>query len=143
MANKDAIINADIDTPKKVMALIACLGQEIKSSMTRQLKETGLSLIQLDILHALSFAPNKSLTVNQIKANMIDDSPNVSRAVNKLMDAGYIEKRRNRDDQRMVHITITAAGEQAHIDADKALMALKSPLNDKDAEQLLVLLKKL
>lgn len=143
MANKLAIINSDIDTPRKVMALIACIGQEVKTEMTRKLKDSGLSLIQLDILHTLSFAPDKCLTVNQIKSAMIDESPNVSRALNKLMDAGLIEKIRSQQDQRIVHIHITPTGEKAHIDADKELMSVEPPIDQHDADKLLELLKKL
>ncbi|WP_281558165.1 MarR family transcriptional regulator [Thalassomonas sp. RHCl1] len=143
MANKLAIINADIDTPKKVMALIACIGQEIKTEMTRKLKNTGLSLIQLEILHALSHTKDKRLTVNQIKSVMTDESPNVSRALNKLMEAGFIEKVRSSEDQRIVHIHITQAGENAHVEADKELLSLASPLTREDSEALLHLLKKI
>ena len=143
MANKLAIINSDLDSPRKAMALIACIGQELKTEMTRKLKSTGLSLIQLDILHTLSFAPEKCLTVNQIKSFMIDESPNVSRALNKLMDAGLIEKKRSMEDQRIVYISITAKGETAHIDADKALLSIEPTINQADAEKLLTLLKKL
>lgn len=143
MANKLAIINADIDPQKKVMALIACIGQEIKTEMTRKLKDTGLSLIQLEILHALSKSPEKRLTVKQIKSVMIDESPNVSRALNKLMEAGLIKKMRSEKDQRIVHILITEEGEIAHSEADAQLLSLESPLNKDDSEALLALLKKI
>lgn len=143
MANKLAIINSKIDTPRKVMALIACIGQEVKTEIARKLKSSGLSLIQLDILHALSFAPDKCLTVNQIKSVMIDESPNVSRALNKLMEAGLIEKIRSKQDQRIVHIHITPEGEQAHIDADQELLSIEPPIGEQDAQKLLELLKKL
>lgn len=111
--------------------------------MTRKLKPTGLSLIQLEILHVLSKAPDKYLTVNQIKKMMVDESPNVSRALNKLMDAMLIEKQRDSEDQRVVYIHITEAGEQAHIDADKELVTVNLDFAPGDAEKLYELLKKL
>jgi len=143
MANKNAIIQSDLSKPQKVIGLIACLGQEIKSEMARILKPFGISMIQLDILHALSKSPEKVLTVNQIKKLMIDDSPNVSRALNKLMDADLIEKKRDLDDQRVVYIHITEKGEQMHVDADNALMSVKFDMDMQDAEQLYKLLVKL
>ena len=143
MANKQAIIDSELDIPQKTMALIVCLGQEIKTEMTRKLKATGLSLIQLDILHALANSREKSLTVNQIKELMIDESPNVSRALNKLMDSGFIEKRRDIKDQRIVYIHITREGEKAHVDADKDLLTLKPSINSEDATKLFELLKNL
>ncbi|KAA8681266.1 MarR family winged helix-turn-helix transcriptional regulator [Vibrio gigantis] len=143
MANKQAIINSDLDVSQKVIGLIACIGQEMKSEMTRKLKPTGLSLIQLEILHVLSKAPEKYLTVNQIKKLMTDESPNVSRALNKLMDAALIEKRRDSQDQRVVYIHITEVGEQAHIDADQQLLSVSLDFSPGDAEKLYELLKKL
>ena len=143
MANKQAVINSDLDVIQKVMALIACLGQELKTEMTRKLKPTGLSLIQLSILHALSKSPEKQLTVNQIKHLMLDESPNVSRALNKLMDSGFIEKRRDTKDQRVVYIHITPDGESMHTNADKELLSVKFDINEQDAQKLYELLIKL
>lgn len=74
---------------------------------------------------------------------MIDESPNVSRALNKLMDANLIEKQRDEVNQRVVYIHITQAGEDAHIHADTQLMSVKLDMTETDAEQLYALLKKL
>jgi len=143
LANKAAIINADVPTQFKAMGLIACIAQEQKVEMTRRISPTGLSLIQLELLHALDQAPEKSLTVNELKQVMIDDSPNVSRALNKLMEAGFIIKQRSEADQRVVHICITEAGSAAHQQADRALMDMKLGLSDAETEQLFQLLAKL
>ncbi|MGF1732548.1 MarR family winged helix-turn-helix transcriptional regulator [Photobacterium kasasachensis] len=144
MANKKAIIDADMSIESKVIGLITCIGQEYKSEMARRLAPMNLSMTQLNILHALSFAPDHCLTVNQIKQAMIDDSPNVSRALNKLMDAGLIEKQRSTQDQRIVHIHLTAEGAQAHVDADKQLLDMNvEGLTKDEVEQLFDLIKKI
>lgn len=144
MANKQAIIQADINIESKVIGLIACIGQEYKSDITRRLAPMNISIIQLNILHALSFAPDNCLTVNQIKQTMIDDSPNVSRALNKLMDAGMIEKQRSTEDQRIVHIHLTDSGDKMHVEADKQLLDLKvGELTSSEMENLYELLKKI
>ena len=102
-------------------------------------------MLQLNILHALSFAPEGQLTVNQIKNLMFDESPNVSRSLNKLVDAGYVVKQRSEEDQRIVHIHITDAGRQTHLDADEALLSVNSDINlsNREAGQLYQLLAKL
>ena len=144
MANKQAIIDANISTEGKIIGLITCIGQEYKSEMARQLAPMNISMTQLNILHTLSFSPNHCLTVNQIKQAMIDDSPNVSRALNKLMESGFIEKQRNDKDQRIVHIHITEAGLETHINADKQLLGIRvNGLTDSEMTQLYELIKKI
>lgn len=144
MANKKLIINSDMSTEQKVIGLLSCIAQEQKVEMTRLIRPTSLSLLQLQLLHALSFAPDGTLTVNQLKAAMIDDTPNVSRTLNKLVEAGYITKERSTEDQRTVYITITEAGHKAHKDADKQILKHVSlGLTDKETELLYKLLLKL
>ena len=144
MANKNLIINADIPIEQKVLGLIICTGQELTTEMQRNIKHLKLSLTQLQILHTLSFAPKGKLTVNQIKQFMIDDSPNVSRSLNKLMENKLIVKKRRSDDQRIVDILITDAGREMHNKADKELLANSSiNLSPEDTEKLYELLIKL
>lgn len=143
MANKQLIINSEIDTEQKVLGLLACIAQEQKVEMTRLLKPTELSMVQLMLLHALDFAPDHTLTVNQLKQTMVDESPNVSRALNKLVDKEYVTKKRCEKDQRTVFITATEKGLQAHRDGDKALMTMSVNLSNDEITQLYGLLKKL
>jgi MarR family transcriptional regulator, organic hydroperoxide resistance regulator len=55
-----------------ILGLIACIGQEQKSEITRLLQPFEISLLQLQMLHALEFSPEGHLTVNQLKQTMID-----------------------------------------------------------------------
>nr|WP_275441482.1 MarR family transcriptional regulator [Psychrobium sp. MM17-31] len=100
-------------------------------------------MVQLMLLHALDFAPDHTLTVNQLKQTMVDESPNVSRALNKLVDKEYVTKKRCDKDQRTVFITATEQGLQAHRDGDKALMMMSVNLSNDEINQLYGLLKKL
>ena len=143
MANKQSIVNGDFPIESKVIALIACIGQEQKVEMTNRIKHTGLSITQLQLLHILSEAPSEGLTINHLKELMVDDSPNVSRAVNKLVDGGYVVKERSHIDQRIVYARITKSGEEAHIECDKHLMDISLGLNNDELAQLYKLLSKL
>ncbi|MFA8343164.1 MAG: MarR family winged helix-turn-helix transcriptional regulator [Rhodothermaceae bacterium] len=143
MANKSLIINSDLELKYKVQALLLCIASEQTADLTKKIKPFNLSLTQLQILHNLSFAPEGKLTVNQIKSLMIDESPNVSRSLNKLMENGHIVKERNFDDQRVVHISITKSGRKVHIDADKAMIGSDLDLTEKELEQLYKLLVKI
>lgn len=143
MANKQSIIDGDFPIESKILALIACIGQEQKMEMTRRIKHTGLSLTQLHLLHILSQAPQVGLTINQLKALMVDDSPNVSRAVNKLVDGGHAIKERSEIDQRIVHVQITESGELAHVECDNNLMGISLGLSQSETKQLYQLLAKM
>lgn len=144
MANKELIINSNLTKEQKVQALIMCISQEKTSLMTKELKVFNISLTQLQILHLLDFAPNGELTVNQIKEYMIDESPNVSRSLNKLMDNELIIKKRSEKDQRVVFIKITEEGKEIHKKADKELIKhTNMQLNEKEVNSLYTLLKKI
>lgn len=144
MANKALITeSADLTTEQKVMALLACLAQEQKAHMDRLLRESRLSVLQLQILHVLSKAPGGRMTVNQLRGFMVDDSPNVSRTLNKLVDTGFVTKERSAEDQRTVFVAITPDGEAAHVSADERLLEVSTGLSDRELEQLYRLLKKL
>ncbi len=143
MANKAAILQSDMTVEQKALALLLCVAQEKKAEITRLIRDTGLSILQLNLLHALDKGPEGGLTVNQLKGLMADESPNVSRALNKLVDSGYVTKHRSENDQRIVHIRITPSGARAHLDADSRLLTLPSPLTEQDSEQLFRLLQKL
>lgn len=142
MANKNLIINSNWELDQKLVTLLMCTAQELAHDMTMNIKRFNLSLIQLQILHVLSEAEGEVLTVNQIKKLMIDDSPNVSRSLNKLMENKYIVKKRNKKDQRIVQIKLTPLGRKIHIDADNEVIKTTVNLADKEKEQLYQLLTK-
>ena len=144
MAKKSLVIAApDMSLDQKVVALLLCIAQEKKGEIDRALEGTLQSMLQLNLLHALSKAPEKRLTVGQLKQVMVEDSPNVSRTLNKLAERGLVEKTRSADDQRTVHVSITRAGERAHTEGDARLMNLSTGLAQRELKQLFELLTKL
>ncbi|WP_054784389.1 transcriptional regulator, SarA/Rot family [Pseudovibrio denitrificans] len=144
LANKDIIINSDMEIEHKAMALLMCAAQERKAEMERLISGQNLSLLQLTILHGLDKSPTGVMTVGQLKSIMIDDSPNVSRTLNKLVAQGYITKERSEEDQRTVFISITEDGRAAHRSADEELLKMgPSSLSKDDYEKLYELLLKL
>lgn len=143
MPKKDLIINSDMETDQKAVALITCIAQEYKVKMERLINPMDLSLLQLQILHALDYSQQGCLTVSQIKAAMVDDNSNVSRTLNKLAETGMVTKKRSQQDQRTVFISITDQGRAAHREADKKLLNHSTGLTDQDVETLYALLLKL
>ena len=145
MANKDLVIHSpEMTLEQKVVALLLCIAQEKKGEIDRALGGPVQSLLQLNLLHALSKAPGGTLTVGQLKHLMIDDSPNVSRTLGKLEKLGLVEKTRSDEDQRTVHVRITDAGHRAHEEGDHRMLDLAGTnLEEPELKQLLDLLVKL
>ena len=147
VANKSLIIDdPELTLDQKVAALLGCVAMEQKSRIEQILGQRQLSFLQLNLLHALSRTDDGTMTVSGLKAAMVDDNPNVSRTLNKMVDAGLITKRRSEEDQRTVFVSITEKGERAHREADAALLEAGvegTGLDRKEQLQLYHLLKKL
>lgn len=123
------IIKADINMEQKVYGLIMCIAHEMEAATGKTLKKYGLSSTQLAILDALDNSDLEVMTVNQLKGFMLDESPNVSRSLNKLMENKFIVKERDLEDQRVVKIRITDLGRKVHREADMAVTAEDHDIN--------------
>ena len=121
MANKQLIIDAKYSNEFKVLGLIQCISHEIEANQARLLKPFGISSTQLSIVHTLDLHSADYMTVNEIKDQMVDDSPNVSRSLKQLEDKQFIEKTRDIDDKRQVLISINKEGLALLKEIDKNL----------------------
>ena len=123
--------------------LVGCTAQEIANFVERALKEFGISREQLNVLHFLDTEPVEQMTVNQLREVLIDDSPNVSRILNKMVDKGLVRKERQADDQRVVHISLTEKGRRLHQQADAKISGHNVRLSPKECQTLIELLMKI
>jgi len=83
---------------------------QLQGQVDAKLGEHDLSLQQLKVLSVLQKCEGRKAQVSHIRSQMIDPNSNVSRLLNKLMDKGLIEKKRDEVDQRVVHIHLTDIG---------------------------------
>lgn len=88
------------------------VAHRLEGRLTAALAPLGLSLSQLRVLWLVAEA-GEPPTVNQVREHMLDPAANVSRLLNKLMEAGLVAKVRGLDDQRVVRIGLTPAGHDA------------------------------
>jgi DNA-binding MarR family transcriptional regulator len=116
--------------------------------MHRQLRPYGLTGPQYNILRILNGSYPKGLSVLDIKSRMLDRSSNVSRLVEKLRLAHFVERLPHTEDRRMVIVTISDQGKQllADIERTQAMEPGKgmpgSQLSDAEATELARLLDK-
>lgn len=143
MADKEHIFNSDLTVKQKALSLLICSAQEYQSRIAKALKAYNLSLTQLSILHVIDTVPHDQVTVGMIKEIMVEDSPNVSRALRKLQEKELVTKTRDEVDQRIVYIGITDKGRELHILCDKELQGIDIGLNDDESVKLTELLLKI
>jgi DNA-binding MarR family transcriptional regulator len=80
--------------------------------------QVGLSAAQLFVLHEVGRTPDLSL--NDLAERTRTDQSSVSVVVTRLVDAGYIERRRAEDDGRRLVLSLTKSGRAALISAPPA-----------------------
>lgn len=123
--------------------LIGCTAQDIDNFVEKRLKAFDISRAQLGVLHFLDEAGKDEMTVNELREVLIDDSPNVSRILNKMADKGLVKKERQADDQRVVYVSLTEKGRQLHQQADEKIIGHNIRLSPKECRQLIELLMKI
>ena len=143
MANKQKVYNSEFPLRDKAAVLVGCTAQEIANFIERALKEFGISREQLSVLHFLDTEPVEEMTVNKLREVLIDDSPNVSRILNKMAAKGLVRKERQADDQRVVHISLTEKGRRLHKQADQKITGHNVKLSPKECQMLIELLMKI
>lgn len=82
-------------------------------------KEFGLSTQQSNILRILRGAGDWK-SMNDIKAVMVEKSPNATRLADKLIAKELVERNRSESDRRVVYLRITKKGLDLLDKADKA-----------------------
>lgn len=143
MANKQQVYDANFLIRDKAAVLIGCTAQDIDNFVEKRLKEFDISRAQLGVLHFLDEAEKDEMTVNELREVLIDDSPNVSRMLNKMVDKGLVKKERQADDQRVVYVSLTEKGRKLHQRADEKIIGHNIRLSPKECRQLIELLMKI
>ncbi len=142
MADKTKLYNSNLPIQDKAAFLIICSAQELLNKLGKIAKEFDISLTQLQILHVLDELAPKPITVNTIRELLVEDSPNVSRSINKLVEKGLAVKKRSETDQRVVHVIITDDGERVHFECDQKIIGNTIELPEKESRLLADLLMK-
>ena len=133
---------------KKRRALVNLIftANVIQGCVAEQLRPLDLTFQQLNILSIVNGQKEGKANVNVIKERMFDRMSNVSRLLNKLVEKGWIIKDRCTNDQRVVYVEITKAGNEIRVKGRKSLeeiMTKKEVLNDVDSDLLNEFLEKM
>lgn len=76
----------------------------------RFFREYGLSIATYNVLRILRSAGKDGKTCSQIGEDMVARVPDVTRLVDRLEEAAMVKRARERDDRRVVRVTLTPKG---------------------------------
>jgi DNA-binding MarR family transcriptional regulator len=82
----------------------------VRSVTDKVAAKVGISTEQYNILRILKGAYPKGHACGEIGNRMIDRSPDITRRIDALEKAGYVERMRSEDDRRVVITRITEKG---------------------------------
>lgn len=143
VADKQKIYKSQLPVQDKAAFLIICTAQELLNKLGAITKTFDLSLTQLQILHVLDLLPQEKMMVSTIRSLLVEDSPNVSRSINKLAAQKRVVKERSSTDQRVVYIAITDEGRRVHDECDAQIVGRTLHLTDDASRQLVELLMRI
>ena len=108
---------ADAD-PLRVWFRFIRLHRRVSSAMAAEMKALGLSIPQFDLLSTLS--EREGLSQRELADRLYVTKGNVSGLVDRLVEAGLVERRAIPDDRRSHALHLTAKGRRI---ADRAMAA--------------------
>jgi MarR family transcriptional regulator, 2-MHQ and catechol-resistance regulon repressor len=140
---------AQIDDERlRLMGLIVRSHRLLTDRLGRQLEqEVGIPLVFFDVLINVGAAPDGQLTMSRLSADVALTTGGVTRLVDRMVEAGLVERQACPSDRRSIHVVLTAEGRSvlsraiaAHIEGiDRHLMA---QLDDDDRAALTTALTK-
>jgi MarR family transcriptional regulator, organic hydroperoxide resistance regulator len=101
----------DAATPDRIYFRFVRLQQRVIAEMTQTLKPIGLSIPQFDVLSTLT--EQQGLSQSDLAQRLYVTKGNVSGLIDRLVDAGYVERRSAPGDRRSNALFLTPAGETA------------------------------
>ncbi|MDR9418238.1 MarR family winged helix-turn-helix transcriptional regulator [Gracilimonas sp.] len=117
----------------------------LRTTIKEFLSEFDITQKQLSILKILKEAKNEPMSTKQILAKMVDKSSDTSRLVDRLIDKGYVRKRKDPDDGRLIQVFIKYEGLRLIAQIEDRMDELDRQftlLGEEEAEQLNMLLEK-
>lgn len=122
-------------------------GHWITDSISQELREYDIYEPQYNVLRILRSAGGKALKVNEILAQMVQRTSNVSRIIDKLVAKKLVARNLSKTDRRKMNVVLTPQGYELLKKLDVKVQRFHQPqmknLTDLEIATLKNLLKKL
>ncbi len=140
------IIKHQFDNDKrKAVAHLLFTSKLLSSKIGEALAPEDLTFQQFNILSIVKGQEDGTACVNTIKERMFERNSNVSRLLNKMVTKKWLVKKRCQEDQRLVYVYITDAGEKKRVKGRVVMDKLLETffvLNNKESKTIDELLNK-
>jgi DNA-binding MarR family transcriptional regulator len=110
MAVPGPVLEAPMPDAFRVWLRFLRLDQRLRGLMGRCLRELGLSIPQFDVLSALS--EGAGITQRELAQQLFVTKGNVSGLIDRLVEAGLVERRRDAQDRRSHALFLTGEGKR-------------------------------
>jgi MarR family transcriptional regulator, 2-MHQ and catechol-resistance regulon repressor len=116
----------------QLMGLIVRTNRRLSETLGRELEQTvGIPLVFFDVLIHVAAAPETRLTMSRLSTDVALTTGGVTRLVDRMVDAGLVERQNCPNDRRSIHVVLTPEGRAvlgqavvAHVDGiERHLMA--------------------
>jgi DNA-binding MarR family transcriptional regulator len=137
------------DERVRLFGLLLETNARLARSLSLELEtECALPLAWFDVLLQLRKSPDGRLKMNQIADAIVHSTGGTTRLIDRLEDAGFVERQNCPNDRRAVHVAITPSGvnklnEALAVHLQYLDEALVKRLSDAERETLASLLTKL
>jgi DNA-binding MarR family transcriptional regulator len=104
-----------------LMGLVIRANRRLTDRLGRDLENSvGIPLVFFDVLIHVGAAPEGRLTMSRLSADVALTTGGVTRLVDRMVDAGLVERKNCPSDRRSVHVMMTPEG---HAVLEKAVAA--------------------
>jgi DNA-binding MarR family transcriptional regulator len=83
---------------------------QLRRSLSRQMEGAGVTLQQYNVLRILRGAGTEGLPTLEIANRMIEETPGITRLIDRLEDRGWVERERSATDRRQVICRLSETG---------------------------------
>jgi DNA-binding MarR family transcriptional regulator len=101
----------------------------VRRQLARVIEKEDITLQQYNVLRILRGAKGEPLSALDIAERLIEETPGVSRLLDRLVAKGFVRRERSIEDRRMLECSLTDRGLQI-------LSRLEEPVNRADADVL-------
>ena len=134
-----------LDRMLEIAMSIKALQRAFERAANEAMRPLGLTGAQADVLSVIAQA--HSISLKDLGELVIAEGGHPSRLVDRLVDAGLVERRQAGDDRRRITLSLTAEGRRlergAHKAREKQLEFFRQVLGDRDLTSELALVREL
>lgn len=129
---KERLVVSEFRSPihETILGLLVA-SSHVRSALDALMMRNGLSLEQYNILRILRGVHPKGHTHGEIGKRMIDRSPDITRRIATLENAGLVNRAKDDGDRRIVFITITQKGLDLLMKIDPELEAFEQAIGER------------